>query len=278
MSIEKLQQLHAQKAYAQAAKPRPNGAKKEESPFEDFAEKGLLQDIQPQPKENRDIVDFSQKERERLEFLKMMEEKRAAENAPAEKKDYWLESTPSSLTSRLVGAQVPMEVRNVMADAGKAIAKLQLDASLCQNKAERAKLEALIRQFKKVMNRAVRKVGDLNTEEVLRAQGERAKKAKQYFREEEIKNQLKSKQAKRRQREEKYLRDANADDLKEALQNMPNFADATQPGLEAQIAAEAQIIAAAEMPIAAPAGAEIAAPAQDISPAQDGAPVPQSQE
>lgn len=81
MSIEKLQQLHAQKAYAQAAKPRPNGAKKEESPFEDFAEKGLLQDIQPQPKENRDIVDFSQKERERLEFLKMMEEKRAAENA-----------------------------------------------------------------------------------------------------------------------------------------------------------------------------------------------------
>ena len=207
---------------------------------------------EPAKEENRDVVDFksqleeSQKKQEALR--QMMEQLAQSKNS------FKISSTPpqdssARLTRRLVGATMEMEVRNVMIEAGQALTKLQIASATCE-KADKAKIEAMIRRIKKVLDRGGQKIKDLGNEQVLQARQKNAKAAKQEARAEELKAELRRRQAKRRDKEQGYLREADQQALSDATQQAVAQSGGRvklDAASEAQIEAEAQAMAAAEV-------------------------------
>lgn len=202
--------------------------------------------------ENRDVVDFSsqlEESQKKQEALRQMMEQLAQS-----KNSFKISSTPpqdssARLTRRLVGATMEMEVRNVMVEAGQALTKLQIASATCE-KGDKAKIEAMIRRIKKVLDRGGQKIKDLGNEQVLQARQKNAKAARQEARAEKLKDELRRRQAKRRDKEQGYLREADQQTLSDATQQAVAQSGGRvklDAASEAQIEAEAQAMAAAEV-------------------------------
>jgi len=152
----------------------------------------------------------------------------------------------SKLTKRLVAALGQFEVRQVISSANKNLMSLRMIAAA--GNGEDAKLaRSYIKKLEKLINRASRKLEDLNKEDILKFQQARANQQKQKQRVEEIKAELRKKQHTRMARENGYL----LEDLQENILGTKGIANNPMSAWgitsEAAIAAQAETIVAAEM-------------------------------
>ena len=137
------------------------------------------------------------------------------------------------LTRALVAAKSTIEVQNVLSEAYKCLFPLQMAAAKGDEKAA-----AIVRKLNKLISRTNRKIRDLNKEESLRMRKERAEKREQKNLEEQARLELKRAEQERKQREKKYLHEA--DTAKNKFPGIPSPSLATT---EAKIRALAQQMA-----------------------------------
>lgn len=167
----------------------------------------------------------------------------------------------SQLTQRLVAATGQFEVRQVVADAGSNLIQLRLIAAIGKD-GDAQKARAYIKKLERLLDRAGRKIKDLDNEELLRVRKKKAEQKRMQKRAEQIKEELRKKQIARLARENSYLLDDLHDRIlgpgipgrrkKEAADSSAAVDGVT----EAAISAEAESIAAAEIAVesAAPSG------------------------
>ena len=108
------------------------------------------------------------------------------------------------LTRALVAAKTRMEVQNVLSEVFKCLLPWQMAAAKGDEKAA-----AVVRKLNKLISRSNRKMRDLNKEDSLRMQKERAEKKEQKHLEEKVRIELKRAEQERKQREKKYLHEPN---------------------------------------------------------------------
>lgn len=154
------------------------------------------------------------------------------------------------LAERLVAATDQFEVRMVMTEANRALTSLQNAAVFVESK-DKARVEAMIRKIKKLLDQGGRKIQGLGEEEALRTRQVKAKQAKQELRAQQLKEELRRKKADRERKEQAYLQEARKP-LREGTDYTQNQTVPPMKGekldavSEAQIAAEAEAMAAAE--------------------------------
>lgn len=144
-----------------------------------------------------------------------------------------------SLTRRLVAARSQSEVRTILSEAYKNMGEL-LQAAMSGDSKEASKALAAIKRLNKLINRAGRKIADLNKEDDLRLSQRHAEKQQNELRVAGIKAELERRITERKIREKKYLQDANPQE-EEAQNNIGVSPEA----LEAQLNALAMAIAQA---------------------------------
>jgi len=176
------------------------------------------------------------------------------------------------LTRALVAAKTTMEVQNVLSEVYKCLFPMQMAAAKGDGKAA-----AIVRKLNKLISRSNRKIRDLNKEESLRMRKERAEKREQKNLEEQARLELKRAEQERKQREKKYLHEADTNNKKSPGIPSPSLA-ATEAKIRALAQQMAQnssmtMTAGATMPgldgstIAAdggPAAADAGQPAADV--------------
>lgn len=206
---------------------------------------GTKEELAEARQENRDVVDFKtlweETRAKEQEMLRQMQA--AAEKARIKMKVSPPSDSSGKLTRRLVSANMPMEVRGVMMEASRAISNLQIAAANC-DKADRAKIDAMIARIRKVLDRGSRKIKDMDSEQQLAARRKKAQKAKQNTRADDLKEQLRRRVTERKFREQRYLWEANCNQVFDAIQQAR---DGLDPASEAQIEAYAEAMAAAEV-------------------------------
>jgi hypothetical protein len=143
----------------------------------------------------------------------------------------------AALTRRLVAASMQFVVNNILGDAYGALVNLRVAAAQVPEE-DRDAYDAAIRRLNVLVNRAHRKLGDLNKEDDLRLKQHKAERRREADRAEAIKAELRRRIRERQERERGYLNETGDDTPLDA-------------GTEAMIAAEAKMIAAT-MPGMAP--------------------------
>jgi len=137
------------------------------------------------------------------------------------------------LTRALVAAKTTMEVQNVLSEAFKCLFPLQMAAAKGDEKAA-----AIVIKLNKLISRSNRKIRDLNKEESLRMRKDRAEKREQKNLEEQARLELKRAEQERKQREKKYLHEAET-----AKNKFPGIPSPSLAATEAKIRALAQQMA-----------------------------------
>ncbi|MDR1702210.1 MAG: hypothetical protein LBR56_05500 [Sporomusaceae bacterium] len=155
-----------------------------------------------------DILEISEESKKKLqELLGQLEEKKSlyemSESKPSD--------SSGPLTQRLVSALGQFQVRQVIADANKALLSLRVIAG--GNGKHAALARAYARKLEKLLVRADRKIEDLDKEDGLKSQKSRAEKLNHEKRIEEIKKELRKKELERRMRENGYLLEAAQDKM-----------------------------------------------------------------
>lgn len=163
----------------------------------------------------------------------------------------------SRLTQRLVSAVSQFEVRSVITKASTELMNARIAASLATGD-DKKKAQAIVRRLEKVIDRATRKISDLQGEENLQRQVNQAQKAKQRQRADELKGELRAQKRRRQERERRYLQEAGENDRNDAMeglgQGQPSAQTEMDPASEAEIAAKAEAIAAMEVAVESAAG------------------------
>jgi hypothetical protein len=169
-----------------------------------------------------------------------------------------------ALTSRLVLAQRQDNVRLIISEAYKSLGEW-LKAAVDGENAEQA--FNVIRRLNRLIRRAIRKIADLNKEDLLRVEHKRAEKKAQEIEAKKIEAELKRRMAERKQRENGYLRGGN--NKMGISPNFPNPLSLSE--LQAKIQALAAEMTTLTMNVDAAVadvssgGGEIAAPAGEVS-------------
>lgn len=241
--------MQAYTQQVQNAKAAEEAAQK--TPVEEMLE------AEAQRAEKRDVVAISGKSEEETRLQKWKEMLEKLEQAKNQLK---VKATPpkdnsAQLTQRLVAATMQTEVRGVISDATRSLTSLRSAAVNCEKK-DRAKIEALIRKMNKLINRASRKIRNLDDEQALSSRQKKAQQAKQDKRAAEMRDELRKRKMERMMREQRYLREAAKDPTIswDPAQGFTGQGTAS----EAEIAAEAEAIAAAEV-VADVGGGELGA-------------------
>lgn len=235
----------------------------EPSPVEEKAE----ETAQLPEEEQAVIQDFRMDKEEEASFLEQLYFGDVDEPSTVEKGIQMSGSKPSNsapaLTRRLVIATGQFEVRQIIADANKQMLNLHMIAAVGGE--DGALARAYIKQLDKLINRADRKIKNLDNEDGLKIQKSRAEQKKQQKRAEEIKVELRKQEAKRRLRENGYLLEL----LQEEMNGLTGQGGgpALDAGSEAAIAAAAEAMAAAEFAMGGGdvGGGEMAAFAGEVS-------------
>lgn len=184
-----------------------------------------------------------------IDLQKMLEEIKSSkiEIAPPA-----VEDDTAQLTARLVSATVQMEVRQIIAQASKNMLGLRM-AAAASSGPEAEKAKTVLRKIEKLIDRADRKIEDLNKEDSLKFQQKRAEQQKHESRADEIKAELRRKIRERMNRERKYL--TEGENEKNNEQGLPSIPGASEnPAQKLDAASEAQIAAEAEAQLAAETG------------------------
>lgn len=164
------------------------------------------------------------------------------------------EDSAARLMRRLVGATSQFEVRNIMSNASKDILSLRFIAAMGEGE-DKAKAQQFLAKLEKLIDKASKKIENLNKEDMLRIEQVRVDQKKQADRAEQIKAELRRKRDKREREEQKWLRDSENESVQETAAEgfasfMPNAAS------EAEIAMQAEAQAAMEIAMETSGGFE----------------------
>jgi hypothetical protein len=155
------------------------------------------------------------------------------------------------LTRRLVTASFQGEVQAIISEAYENLSDW-IKAAMSGGE-NTGKAFAAIRRLNRLIQRCMRKIGDLDKEDVLRQKQVRAEKKQEQLRAKQIQAELNKRLYERRKREQGYLRDAREMDGVEKIPGM----GLTPAQLQAQLSAAAQALAQLSAPPPpAPAGGE----------------------
>jgi hypothetical protein len=156
------------------------------------------------------------------------------------------------LTQRLVAASFQLEVHSIISEAYQNLSDWYKAAMGGGEDSKKA--FAAIRRLNRLIQRAQRKIGDLDKEDLLRAERKRAEKQQQEHRAKQIEQDLSRRMHERKQREQRYLRSAG----EQQGVKFPN-PYISPAALQAKIAALAesmsQFSASPAMPVSASGGA-----------------------
>lgn len=153
------------------------------------------------------------------------------------------------LAKRLVAAEIQFAVHQVIGEANKALINLRMALASCSPE-DAVKIRGIIKKLDKLVSKGQAKVQNLQKEDVMRRQAQKAQQKKQEKRAEEIKKELRAQMKERKRKERKYLKEAE-EPVKESgapQQKLPgtNSQDKLDASSEAQIEMEAEAQAAAE--------------------------------
>jgi len=116
------------------------------------------------------------------------------------------ECNAAAFTRRLVAASMQFVVNNIIGEAFSALVNLRV-ASAQVPEEEKGAYDAAIRRLDVLVNRAFRKLEDLNKEDDLRLKQHQAEKRRDAMRAEAIKEELRRRLRERQERERGYLTD-----------------------------------------------------------------------
>ena len=145
-----------------------------------------------------------------------------------------------ALLMRLVAATGQFEVRMVIADTAKDLAKLRMAQGALTGK-DAEETNALIERLGKIISRAQIKIRNLNREDDMKLQHTKAKVQKQEKRAREIKEELRKHIRRRKEKENEWIRDDAREQTGSSVAGVPGNVS------EAGLTALAHAMAAAEM-------------------------------
>ena len=150
------------------------------------------------------------------------------------------DNNASALLMRLVAATGQFEVRMVIADTAKDLAKLRMALGELTGK-DAEDTNALIQRLEKIISRAQIKIRNLNREDDMKLQHTKAKVQKQEKRAQEIKEELRKHIRRRKEKENEWLREDAREQIGSAGAGMHGNVS------EAELTAMSEAMAAAEM-------------------------------
>ena len=204
------------------------------------------------PEERKALTDVLREEQDsQSDLTEMMKEARERVEEAKKKRDELLKKTRSGrrygdsailVYSKLARARSAGEVDAASGYARRQIA--QLKAAKCSDSDNADRIQAVINQLQKAVNRAGRKKRELSQEKLAAKRQVRLEKERRAREAKRLKHQLRSRQAQRVLRESGYLREAEVDNrLQDHLQSsrmemrqqMQEMSAAAQPSLEAAV-------------------------------------------
>ena len=204
------------------------------------------------PEERKALTDVLREEQDsQSDLTEMMKEARERVEEAKKKRDELLKKTRSGrrygdsailVYSKLARARSLGEVDAASGYARRQIA--QLKAAKCSDSDNADRIQAVINQLQKAVNRAGRKKRELSQEKLAAKRQVRLEKERRAREAKRLKHQLRSRQAQRMLRESGYLREAEVDNrLQDHLQSsrmemrqqMQEMSAAAQPSLEAAV-------------------------------------------
>ena len=204
------------------------------------------------PEERKALTDVLREEQDsQSDLTEMMKEARERVEEAKKKRDELLKKTRSGrrygdsailVYSKLARARSAGEVDAASGYARRQIA--QLKAAKCSDSDNADRIQAVINQLQKALNRAGRKKRELSQEKLAAKRQARLEKERRAREAKRLKHQLRSRQAQRVLRESGYLREAEVDNrLQDHLQSsrmemrqqMQEMSAAAQPSLEAAV-------------------------------------------
>ena len=204
------------------------------------------------PEERKALTDVLREEQDsQSDLTEMMKEARERVEEAKKKRDELLKKTRSGrrygdsailVYSKLARARSAGEVDAASGYARRQIA--QLKAAKCSDSDNADRIQAVINQLQKAVNRAGRKKRELSQEKLAAKRQARLEKERRAREAKRLKHQLRSRQAQRVLRESGYLREAEVDNrLQDHLQSsrmemrqqMQEMSAAAQPSLEAAV-------------------------------------------
>lgn len=204
------------------------------------------------PEERKALTDVLREEQDsQSDLTEMMKEARERVEEAKKKRDELLKKTRSGrrygdsailVYSKLARARSAGEVDAASGYARRQIA--QLKAAKCSDSDNADRIQAVINQLQKAVNRAGRKKRELSQEKLAAKRQVRLEKERRAREAKRLKHQLRSRQAQRMLRESGYLREAEVDNrLQDHLQSsrmemrqqMQEMSAAAQPSLEAAV-------------------------------------------
>ena len=204
------------------------------------------------PEERKALTDVLREEQDSpSDLTEMMKEARERVEEAKKKRDELLKKTRSGrrygdsailVYSKLARARSAGEVDAASGYARRQIA--QLKAAKCSDSDNADRIQAVINQLQKAVNRAGRKKRELSQEKLAAKRQVRLEKERRAREAKRLKHQLRSRQAQRVLRESGYLREAEVDNrLQDHLQSsrmemrqqMQEMSAAAQPSLEAAV-------------------------------------------
>lgn len=204
-----------------------------------------VEELEKEAAEKRDQVMISTQKEEKNPYADFYATKESKFKISTSKPS----DSSSALTRRLVNAQNDFEVRMVMSSASSSMIGLRIIASVGEA-ADKQKAKAILAKLEKLMSRAMVKLKDLDDEAALQQQKVKHAQKKQTRRAEEIKEELRSRQRQRMNKETRYLLEQSFQAISgnsgENTVGMKNTNDRMDPATEAEIAMLAEAMAAAE--------------------------------
>lgn len=204
------------------------------------------------PEERKALTDVLREEQDsQSDLTEMMKEARERVEEAKKKRDELLKKTRSGrrygdsailVYSKLARARSAGEVDAASGYARRQIA--QLKAAKCSDSDNADRIQAVINQLQKAVNRAGRKKRELSQEKLAAKRQARLEKERRAREAKRLKHQLRSRQVQRMLRESGYLREAEVDNrLQDHLQSsrmemrqqMQEMSAAAQPSLEAAV-------------------------------------------
>ena len=158
-----------------------------------------LATLMPSPKENE--KKFFGERHDSILFNKEREQ-------PVTTSSSGIKNNSGTLTVRLVMASGQFEVRQIIADANKELVNMRVASATMEGRDAAAAIAA-VRSLERLINRGVRKIRDLDKEDMLRLEKARTQQEKQLKRARELKEELQEKQQARKTRERRYLLDVD---------------------------------------------------------------------
>ena len=162
-----------------------------------------------------------------------------------------LDDNSATLTRRLVAAKRMLQVQDILGDAFKDLINLRKAAATGDEETAKA-ARAIIRKLEKLVRRGNRKISDLNNEDRMRRERDKAALELKKQRAKEIAAELRTQIRKRKNREQGYLDELMRDAIMGATKNQ--ISQQLDAATEAKIAAMADAKAAAEVMAASSAG------------------------